>query len=472
MFSILYVGLALQPNLLATALSLPFASIHKSKTPPTMKPSILLPLVALLLSVIAHGQTEDYDISNYKARYDRRPQLFVDPSSSFSGEYSNDNQPVNNWQFNTPVFWQEWRNTDQQISLWQLESNLSGSWSAMNRSSGPSERSRLSAFVSSSIQRLNFYRPNRFWGWRASSGMSFRRSNQPNLDDPSSSFSLNGSLYQGWGRIEFAEDALLANWMLQDLAAAGVVQSYGPEEAETLARTITDIIGNRTFDRRRRRIYELEQLYQTLIESGSVAEESFPLFAIINDNWAFANRTVLRHGQMFRYGAEVGNAGQRATLSNNAVRRTLDNRVSLFTGYERARIRNNNGNGSWILWASLDRYFEHSRFDGEETDLDAFGWYFFGQAAYTRRWLPNSRTLLSWSNRLLYSKYWEQRGPIASNPLLLFPLRPSSSFNLEYFIDYHWSFQLDANVTALYRSADERFYIAPTFQFSTRYFIL
>ena len=42
--------------------------------------------------------------------------------------------------------------------------------------------------------------------------------------------------------------------MVEDLREAGVISSYSPEDITTLARTITDIIGNRTFDIRRRRI--------------------------------------------------------------------------------------------------------------------------------------------------------------------------------------------------------------------------
>ena len=106
---------------------------------------------------------------------------------------------------------------------------------------------------------------------------------------------------------------------------------------EALARSITFIIGNRVFDLRRRRIYGLEQLQQTLLERGITQEESFQLFAILNDNWAFANRATLTHGNRFSYGLSSSSNGFIERFEEQEdTDRNLEVEVGGFAEYTRA----------------------------------------------------------------------------------------------------------------------------------------
>lgn len=431
-----------------------------------MKPSTLLPLLALLLSGIAHGQTEDYDISNYKARYDRRPQLFVDPGGNFFGNYAGQAQPNSNWSLGAFAFWRELRNTDQQIAIWQMSSNLTVQGSARPRPGLPNEESSIEASLESRTERLNYYEPDRFWSWGLTANSRFTRGDGFS-NGGFSTFKLVPSISHGQGRLEFAEDALLANWILQDLAAAGVIAGYGPEDAEAIALTITDIIGDRTFDIRRRRMYQVERLYNTLMETGLVERESFPLFAAINDNWLFANRAFLRHGKQMQYGAEL-EANGRLTQPGN---RSLGGGLSFFWEQQWARIRKNTGGEIWRLSASFNRYFDYFQGRGGDTFTESLGLQFVASAGYDRQWLPNSRTQLAWQSSLNYVHFWEGSGPAFSEQLAFRPVFLSSLFYLDYFIDYHWSFQLNAGLSAGYRSVSDSFTAAPSLRFSTLYLI-
>lgn len=248
-----------------------------------------------------------YDLSNYKARFERRPGLQVSGRAGINGAYDKTSLPGNSFSISSNSFGFLNRNTDTLVATNSFTSNLRSSISSRNSSALPSAPSTASFYTAEfdlGTERL-YYQPNRqkFWGWRGTLKATQEGNNTPN-SFADSELAATPSLFRGLGRIEFAEDALLATWMMQDLRDAGVINTYSAEDLEFLARTITDIIGNRVFDNRRRRIYELKQLTQTLLESGLVEEESFDLFAVLNDNWAFANRATLRHGSLFRYGIQ------------------------------------------------------------------------------------------------------------------------------------------------------------------------
>jgi len=315
------------------------------------------------------------------------------------------------------------------------------------------------------IHGLNLY----YESWSTDSQLKNSRSSQ-DQSSRLSRLSFQGRLYRGKGRIEFAEDALLANWMLEDLQKAGITSKYRAEDVEALALTITDIIGNRVFDFRRRRIYELEQLQQTLLQIGVAQEESFQLFAILNDNWAFANRATLTHGNRFAYGVATAASGMTIRQpEDDYTDRNLDLEFGGFAEYTRSRIINNNGSTTLTGGLQLGHYVDLSKVNSEDTENDGQGWSGELYLTYRRKWLPNSRTEFSWNNTLAVNQILQTNTSVNSNSSLTSERLTSSLFT-QYFINYQWSFAAAVGFDLQYERAPDQLRFMPNFSFRTNYF--
>jgi hypothetical protein len=417
------------------------------------------------------AQERLYDLSNYKARYELRPGMRLNFSSDFGGNYAREQAAFQRGRLFSSTNWFMNRNTDERISFWSFDSWMRFSFGSPGSSPfNPGEnQTNLAGRISINSRRDNYREPEKFWGWSTDSQVYHSRSSQ-DRSSRSSRLSFQGRLYRGKGRIEFAEDALLANWMLEDLQKAGVISNYEAEDVEALALTITDIIGYRVFDFRRRRIYELEQLQQTLLERGVTQEESFQLFAILNDNWAFANRAVLTHGNRFAYGIETSVAGMtRYQREDDFTDRDLDLGFGGFAEYTRSRIINNNGSASFTTGLQLVHYVGLSKVNSEDTTTDGQGWSGEVYLTYLRKWLPNSRTEFSWNNTLAVNHILQTNASVNSNSSLTGE-RLTSSLLTQYFINFQWSFAAGVGFDLQYERAPDQLRFMPNFSFRTNYF--
>jgi hypothetical protein len=439
-----------------------------------MKTIILSCLFYCLVLSSVFSQLQPYPIDQYKARFDRRPAMFIDPEIRYNGSLSNNNKANNALSLGLPLQWSLSTNTDEQIINWSLNSSVAGQF-GLTDSSPTNFKDRYSSFTSSlnlSREVRNFYAPSKFWGW---TGRLIASTANASRDDGVHNYRLIPSLglFHGHGRIEFAEDALLANWIMEDLANAEVINRYEAEDVELLARTITSIIGNRTFDFRRRRIYELRQLYQTLADNGIVTEESFDLFAIINDNWAFANRATLRHGRQLTYGVDAGTVYlDNDRFQSSFIIREFNANGGAYVRFEDAKIVNNNGSRLWTIdFSGGYNYTERDFSDISGIATDEI-WNARLSASYQYDWLPISRMAFS----LRGSFVWDRLFPSEEDDFPFFTknqLSFNGFFSADYFVNYQWSISCSASVFAGYSISEERqdLLIRPRFLLSSRYFI-
>ncbi|MCB0585156.1 MAG: hypothetical protein KDD06_07525 [Phaeodactylibacter sp.] len=433
-----------------------------------MKLRNALTLVFISSAGLLAAQTDTFRLDSYKARYERRPAMSLNAQASFRGAYGNYREANNFGSGSARLFWQELRNTNDLISSWFLSGDLQGSF---GQPTSLSAQSYNAGYLNMALQRerTHYYRENRFWGWggalNANGGLiSLDNSRSLNLI-------LSPTVFRGWGRIEFAEDALLAYWMLEDLQDAGVISSFTPDDITALARTITDIIGNRTFDFRRRRIYELDQLQNTVREAGLVGQESFPLFAILNDNWAFANRSALPHGKRLAYGLEGTVSPQWGRSNDPFDFSTIFYTYGMgFAEFSSARIHNNRGGGQWTARIGGGYYFARRKFEEQAWQPAREDPFAQASLGYTYRWLPSSRTALNWANELEATSGL----PNVLNPFVFSANEKQASWNstleLNYFISYQWSFRLRAGGNLFYRDLQQRISFNPELFFSTNYF--
>jgi len=399
------------------------------------------------------AQSTAYDIGNYRARYERRPLLQLNTNLSFEGEYNSQFIGTNNGSFSFPVDWYLQSNTDKRILDW----NFSGRTGALFGIEQGNSARYSSYFLRASASRTAYHykSPGKFWGWGSTASIrGYLRTSDIHTDDLR--LSISPSIFKGKGRLEYGQDALLANWMMKDLGDAGVISAYAPDQVEALAKTITDIIGNRTFDFRRRRIYELKRLQQTLFDNGLVEEESFDLFAILNDNWAFANRASLPYGNRFRYGLSGSlTSNNYYPVDEDALVRTSNSiRTGAFAEYINAKIVNNNGSSQWIFNMEGNYVdFERIDFDGE---LFRSGWQVESSVAYRRTWLPTSRMFFNWTTTVSWNHYFPNGNEMQQMHFDSFTRTYLfTGFNVEYFMNYQWTIDLQLGAFASYRYAIE-----------------
>ena len=408
-----------------------------------MKKLLVLPLLYLLTFSLT---AQTYDISQYRARFERRPFLELNPQLSYNSLFSSiPNQDRHSGGAGLNVGWRESYNQDNRILNWTAVGQASF---FRQEFEDPDlfDVSQRNVLLQASLEDYRYYQPNRFWGIRVGAGLSHAyRLDFNQVSIRSTNINLNPGIFAGSGRIEFAEDALLANWMMDDLLEAGVIDAPTPEQRLALAQRITSIIGNRTFDFRRRRIYELQQLNTLFAEEGIATQDDFLLFAILNDNWAFANRATLPHGKRIQYGIDANTLYSYNSTPISFDQFFLSGRPYL--NFQHAQIRHNNA--STVLEVEIGAFYEEVLDDGsDQFPIFNLRPQFGANLAFNHRyiWQPVSRTTLEWTNLVSFN-YEDFKSDVVfiPNEERLFVVA-RSGLQWNYFINYNWRLTLNAGL--------------------------
>lgn len=416
--------------------------------------TFLLPLFVLISFACLAQNAAEFDISQYKARYERRPFLEMGNNLSFRGTFDSNQDDQTLTQLRNLIRGSIQKNTDAIQSV----ITFNGAFN-YDHFSGPSNRVSdgiIGLRTSVRKEQLNFSDNNRFWGYSYGGRINLRFGIAQSRD-LQQEVGASGGISFGQGRLEFAEDAILGNFMVNDLRDAGVFSNIGAREAGALALTITDIIGNRTFDFRRRRIYELQRLNKTVESLGLDAVDQFMLFAVLNDNWAFANRLFIRHGSQRRFGFEL----------DNQLEFTRDFGVhngSFFAEYTKAKIINNNGNLEWSVRGSLGIVKNDLVFD--QFDFGN-GFYPGASATVTRSLLPNSRSSLVFGAggqvSLTLAELTEDNSDSSIRTNV------NTNFQYRYFINYQWAMEFSAGFQAVHNTLNEDTQFFPNLGIRSQY---
>ncbi len=418
----------------------------------------------LLFTLITSLHSQSYDISQYRARFERRPFLELDPSLSYSGLLTNQfNQDQHSGGAALEALWREHSNLDERQTVWTVLGRTSFG-RAEFENPDRQDQSNKQISINGTFSQTNYNAKNRFWGFRGNAFVNaIDRDNEFLVSNRFTNINIQPGIFFGGGRTEFAEDALLANWMMDDLLEVGAISSATPEQRFALAQRVTSIIGNRTFDFRRRRIYELQQLKQLFEEENINISDDFLLFAILNDNWAFANRAALPHGKQWVVGVDGGGSYSFASLPV-----ATDNFlvfVEPYVRFESAKIRHNNASTS--LFAQL-RGFYRDNLDEGNGQTPVFSLLTQSGVSlslgHSYVWLPMSRTTLRWNNavNLGFTSFDADNIPNLNNE---WTTNWQSVLSWNYFISYTWRLSLDAGIQATFinREFDKSEAIRPFF---------
>lgn len=190
-----------------------------------------------------------------------------------------------------------------QLPQWQLSSGTTNTWETENRNTN------LNIYYNGSIHE---YLSKKFYlSQRAGINLSGSQREEENsyLNESDIVTSKHSNYYDyrssngeltilvGWGRIEHTEDARLAVYILNDLQKAGILsREVQPEDIEQLAIRISEVMNERFFDSREKKIWELEQIDTLLHELDLLKSDDITYFTLLNDNWDFATGPVRRAG--------------------------------------------------------------------------------------------------------------------------------------------------------------------------------
>jgi hypothetical protein len=104
----------------------------------------------------------------------------------------------------------------------------------------------------------------------------------------------------GIGRIENAEDARLAIYILDELLKNNSInRKPADEEILLMASKITQLKNKRFFDYRLRRIIEIQTLDTFLHQSNLLNKQDVVYFTTLNDNWLYSNCPTRTSGDRF-----------------------------------------------------------------------------------------------------------------------------------------------------------------------------
>ena len=312
---------------------------------------LLLFLTSVFLCQSLTCQT--YDISQYKARYERRPFFEIYPQFRYeSGKFIPQSISAS-----LPFQFSIRQNTEA------VSNTISFSGSAArnkNRIDFPSQTTinNLSSIFNLDMQQQFFNGRNGFWGYRGNVTMSGSRTDQKDAIVDQKTRRLNieirPGVFIGFGRIEYAEDAQLANFIMDDLVKAGAIAGVYIEETGYLAERITSIIGDRTFGPRGRHIHQLRKLYDFFNEREIEVLDEFQLFAALNDNWLYANRIELPHGEQLTIGIDGVADYEHSNLSFTSNFDAFFAGGAPYISYQHAKVVRKKASRSWLLSLSAE----------------------------------------------------------------------------------------------------------------------
>ncbi|MGZ8550986.1 MAG: hypothetical protein ACXWV2_10005 [Chitinophagaceae bacterium] len=264
------------------------------------------------------------------------------------------------------------------------------------------------------------------------------------------------SIGTGKGRIENVQDAQVAMYIINDLQQQGLTsQVVDGNIINELAKLVTDLNNRRIFDYRRRRIYELTQIDQFLLEKGIANHTDIRHFTVINDNWAFAFNPLRRSGTSWSFNLRAG-ASFNCDFSErkNVNVYTVDNRKYSYNLGPQIKIekyapvnlkwQKNMGATLTGLW-NLGRVESESAYNGNITRFKDSSSYIRSSLNlfYGLGFFPNNRTAINADIYFNVFRDWGKDQNLIETYTLI---SPSIYLNTNYFLGYRTRLQVGINL--------------------------
>ncbi len=278
----------------------------------SMKNLLIISVLAMLVNIESKTQIQNFDLTTYKLPYLEKQLLDVNfnfgqnANNYYYTDNTNKNSSINGYGFlnynfylNSPAF-----QCDETASL-QLNGNTSNS--KVTSTYNPSVTNKtygFSGIMNISAQNRIYNTKKQFIEFDCNARSSSSNNKQDSTDKYTSSFNnFVIPIKIGFGRIERVEDARLAVYILNDLSINNKL-SHQPSDDEILSfsKLISELMTQRFFDARIKKIYELTKVDSFLRSNNLVKENDMKSFALINDNWDYAAGPARSSGFRFDIG--------------------------------------------------------------------------------------------------------------------------------------------------------------------------
>jgi len=425
-------------------------------------------MTGISLNVLTFAQLDTFNLKMYKLPEMKRFELTtsLNEASSSNKNYLQSNYS-NNLNMSYNIAFRFFKNSPK----WQLDENISNAANLSTDHSNTSDNKITENMLNCHINSTNrYYFIKKCFveldGISLISNSNYNYTYNHNYDyyyRNYSSHEKGNSLNQlleisaniGVGRIEPVQDANLAVYILQDLKKANVL-SHDPNISEIVAFStfISQLKNKRIFDSRTKRIYELEVIDSFLTANNLTNKNDIKTFAIVNDNWAFANNPTRLSGWRSSFGFDFrGNryeSNDKTTdIYTYPTSTSSTSKYDYITKQNVLTIQINNSyedpiNLHWQQSAFVNPFI--SKYSLTTPQDNRFLYYYNTQtykkysyglySGYTLSFYPNSRTSVSlnatftaWKNKRNSkddASWWTSDNSLN--------MMPSTGFNLVYYI--------------------------------------
>lgn len=252
----------------------------------------LFVVFTLLSCEVLLAQIDTYPLGDYKRPELRRSTLVVDGRFNSNGVYESNNEDDGSFQkLNLNLNYTKFVNTND-IQKTINHRILSQTDIDVNSD----EKIEALLFHRSDYNVKHFNEKNRFIGYNPT--IYSEAQHKKNIGAPGTEIEIFLPIGIGQGRIEITNDAWLATSILKALQQEGKLKKE-PSHAEItkIADEIARIKNARVLDFRRKRIYELDEIYKFFIGLDLIKENSLA-FAIIYDAWQYEVFSTRRTGSV------------------------------------------------------------------------------------------------------------------------------------------------------------------------------
>lgn len=277
-------------------------------------------LIILFSATFFQLSAQEYNLNNFKYRYQQYKSLEFNYNTSgkFSHQNYSNKYTNSNLNFIGTANLANFYNTDSKSKSEQLSLNTSTSNTYQNaivrtfnidengfspidnpytdrKEISNSVRNALSLGYSNSTTKfkgkkfINYYVNNSFSTENVN--ITYKDSLKQSIHQLRNSLSLG--IGAGKGRLEYINDAVTAQFLLEDLKKSGLIASYSDEQVENLAKGIVQARNKRFLPDYRFTYIDQISLVDSVCKANKiVSDNSLKYLSILYDNFMFANSTI------------------------------------------------------------------------------------------------------------------------------------------------------------------------------------
>lgn len=260
-------------------------------------------------------------------------------------------------------------------------------------------------------------------------------------------FTINLPLGIGSGRIETVSDMAMALFLLKDAIQVGTDPTLiTPEQVNDFASRMVTLRNERVFDTRVKRMHELRELYNFMLENNWTVANDPGFFTVLTDNWLYNINPARFSGRRWTYGLTpkyryVTSSGVvNGTPSGNVHSNRFGGELSVdFEKYKPVNVHHDIFR-THRIGMGVTRTVSSSELSSSSDNVISGEF----TTAFGHQWIPNSRTRVSASVSGEY-QYIRRNDLSAVDHLITLGLNGIANYFISYRTQLFANFDLNYN---------------------------